>query len=141
MNRMRFNMAYDVATLTILFESALKWFLNFQNGECTSGSNYILMNIYLDLLVWFHYHQGLLSIAANYRVPRKFQLDLAAVRLIHYSHVDIFYFCMKRERHELTWNTEKKLLTLILKYIFDQISPHQMEFPRDIIYIIWEFSF
>ena len=96
------------------------------------------MNIGFKWVLWIYCHKGLRYVTANNRVPCKLQLDLVAVRLIHYSRFDFLYFYIKFEGTPFLglWNK----FNFILKYIFDHTSPHQMELSRDIICIIWEFS-
>ena len=118
---MRFKMAYDAVTLTIFFESskngsfilrmALASIVYYQH-VCVSGSNYIHMHIGFEWVLWIHLHKELWFIAANNRVPQKLQLDLVAVRLIHYSRDGIFYYWMKREIHALTWTMGKGFVDL-----------------------------
>ena len=59
---------------------------------------------------------------ANNHVSCKFQLDIVTVIIIYYSRVDIFYLCMKRERHALPWNMEKKSKRLIEKCLQPDLS-------------------
>ena len=106
--------------------------------ECASVSNYILINIGLEWVVWIHCHKGLWSVAANNPVPCKFSLDLSAVRIIHYSRVDIFYCLMNPERHALPLTMEF-FVDYILKYILVQTFPYSIEFSIDVICIIWDF--
>ena len=121
-----------------IFRKFLTSSINYQH-ECASISNYILINIDLKWVVLIHCHKSFQSVAANNRVTCKSKLYLVACRLMNYSRVGIFYFWMNRETHALSW-TKEFFLTFILKYISDQTSPLQMEFSRDIIWIIWEFS-
>ena len=149
MNRIWFKMAQDVVTLTIMFEITPKKIFVFiiflmliidHQNECTSRSNQIIMNIGPGRVLLIHCHKGIRSVAANDPIPFKLQLDLVAFIFIHYLRVDILYFWMKRERHYFTWYMENKFFTFILKDIFEQNSPRQMEFPRNVIWFIWEFS-
>ena len=84
----------------------------YYHHEWTSGSNYIHMNINLGWVIWIHCPKVLWVIAVNDHVPHKFQLELVAVRIIHYSRVEIFYCCINNERHALPWNMEKGFIDI-----------------------------
>ena len=65
------------------------------------------MNIGLERVVWIYCNTSLLSVEENNRVHQKLQIELVAFILIHYLHVEVFYFWIKRERHSLNSTTEK----------------------------------
>ena len=116
MTGMQLKMAYNIVTLTILFESTKIDLFIFRIAlpssidywyECASGSNCIPIIISFELVVLIHQYKGVWSVIDNNHVPFKLKFDLVTLRLKNYSHVDILYFYMKLERHTLTSTVEK----------------------------------
>ena len=88
-----------------------------------SLSNYIIVNIGFEWVVWIHFHKNLRLCTANNSVLFKCQLDLVAVILIHYMRVDIFYCWMNLERRTHPCTMEKYFVNLYFGiYIWPDFS-------------------